>query len=212
MGLLRKASIKLLKRLSSRKRQCKAEREGVDTATPQQADSATRTDQELTQSSSVEMASTAAVLTRVTATVALQEQAESVDDACGGWSSEPAVNATGLSNLEGGLRRAVAAADLKMLPSTAATGNGGALGVRNLSSESDSGVCLGAESELHELEDEDYECDDEDFEWSDDEYECECEECAFARCEDILEDWHISAKDLALDKALSSNQEETVYR
>ena len=138
-----------------------------------------------------------------------------MDDACGGWSSESLtlVNATGLSNLELGLRRAVAAADLKKLPSTAAaTGNGGVLGVRNLSSESDSGVSLGAESELHELEDAAYECDDGDFEWSDEEYECECEECAFARCKEILEDWHISAKDLALNKVLSSEQGETVYR
>jgi hypothetical protein len=211
MGLLRKARRKLLKRLSSRKRQCKAD---IAIETPQQADTRCNvpsrvTEVELTQGETVPTATV-----RVTASAALQERAEIVDDACGGWSSEPVVNVTELSsdcNLEAGLRRAVAAADLKMLPAVG-TGSGGFLGVRNLSSESDSGVCLGTESELQELEDEACEYDDGDFAWSDEECECECDECAFARCEDILEDWHISAKDLTLEKVVSSEQGEMVYR
>ena len=63
MDLLRKARIKLLKRLSLRKRKCKAG--GVDTVTPQQADTCSRTDVELAQSSSAEMVSLVAVLTRI---------------------------------------------------------------------------------------------------------------------------------------------------
>jgi hypothetical protein len=101
----------------------------------------------------------------------------------------------------------------EMLPTTAAAGE--PLCARNLSSESDSGVCLG-EGELTEADSECACCfsgeeDDEgeDFERSED--ECECEECAFARCEDILEDWHVSAKDLALDKVLSTRRQELVY-
>ena len=83
------------------------------------------------------------------------------------------------------------------------------LGVRNLTSEADSGVCMGEDvvSECGD-EDEDYE-----LEWSEDEEEeCECEECVFARCQDRLEDWHVSAKDLTLDKVISSDRGEVTYR
>ena len=70
-------------------------RETIDTA---QADICSRTDLEVMQSSSAEMASPAAVLTRVTATVELQEQVEIVDDACGSWSSEPVVRTSFVPN------------------------------------------------------------------------------------------------------------------
>ena len=79
----------------------------------------------------------------------------------------------------------------------------------NVSSESDSGVCLGEfEEGVARLDDDGCSV------WSDaeEEDECECDECSFARCETILEDWHISAKDLALDKVLSTRQDERVYR
>lgn len=87
----------------------------------------------------------------------------------------------------------------ELLPSMAAKS-----GVHALPSESDSGVCLD-ENEL--LEDVVSEYGDVDFEC-----ECECDECAFARWEDVLQDWHIPAKDLTLDKVASSQQGETVYR
>lgn len=129
-------------------------------------------------------------------------------DNTGSWSSEfyaPPEPATVVN-----VTRGCESENLEMLSSVAAavttTGGNELAGVRNLSSESDSGVCLGGESD--ELIN-----DDSSSEWSEEEeYECECEECAFSRCEDILEDWHISAKDIALDKVLSSHQEEMVYR
>lgn len=130
----------------------------------------------------------------------------------GCFSRESVVNVTDLSpscQLLGvdGLAQTTAAAgtaDVQML-STSVRG-GEAAGVRNLYSESDSGVCL---SESEAGDEATSECADEDFE---DEYECECEECAFARCQYVLEDWQIAAKELTLDKVLSSQPGETVYR
>ena len=81
----------------------------------------------------------------------------------------------------------------------------------NVSSESDSGVCLGEEFGEGPQEDDACSVWSEEDEGEED-FECECDECSFARCETILEDWHISAKDLMLDKVLSRRQEERVYR
>ena len=124
----------------------------------------------------------------------------------GCFACESVVNVTELgSSCElGGDRLApsAATADVQMLSSARGLE---AAGSRNRSSESDSGVCL-SEDEL------DSECGcagDEDFE---DEYECDCEDCAFARCEYVLEDWLISAKEVTLDKVLSGQPGETVYR
>ena len=107
--------------------------------------------------------------------------------------------------------------DLDMLPTSAAGAATDAaselvaagLGVRNLSSESDSGVCLGGEEGEEQFDDSASELSEDEEE---EEYECECEECAFSRCKDILQDWNISAKDLTLDKVQSSQPDETVYR
>ena len=108
----------------------------------------------------------------------------------------------GVVNVTGGLE-----ASGEMLAAAAAACRGIAL---SASWESDSGVCL-VDSEEHEGEgegDEGEDC------WSEEgeDFECECDECSFPRTEDVLEDWHISAKDLALDKLLASQREERVYR
>ena len=94
---------------------------------------------------------------------------------------------------------------------------------RTPSSESDSGVCLdGEEAEIAEdEEDEEEEIDDEEEEKEEEEeegegedwpWECSCDECFFARCEEELEDWRISAKNLSLDKIVSRESGEIVYR
>ena len=89
---------------------------------------------------------------------------------------------------------------------------------RTASSESDSGVCLdGEEAEIAEDEEEEEEkIDDEEEEDEEEEegedWECSCDECFFARCEEELEDWRISAKNLSLDKIISRESGEIVYR
>lgn len=130
----------------------------------------------------------------------------------GCFARDPVVNVTELGSscelgMGGGdeLLPSAAAADVQMLSPARGVEPAGA---RNLSSESDSGVCL-SEVELQREDEFAAYTDNEDFE---DEYECECEECAFAKCEHVLEDWHISAKELALDKVLSRQPGETVYR
>lgn len=120
--------------------------------------------------------------------VAMQDRAESKYSwSAGCFVPESVVNVTSSCELEAG----------EMLLSINATKN-------SLCSESDSGVCL----------DENWPVDDVVSEYgeADFEYECECDECAFAQLEDTLQDWHISAKDMTLDKVLSSEQGETVYR
>ena len=91
--------------------------------------------------------------------------------------------------------------------------------VRNLSSESDSGLCLdeddlatecGSEEGEGEEEEETYGSDWE-GEW-DEEEECGCDECVFFRCEDQLEDWRISPANLSLGKVLVNQGEDMVYR
>lgn len=127
------------------------------------------------------------------ACVAMQE-ARDDDWTTGCFVRETVVNVTPGCELEVGR-----VAGPELLPSMAAKSV-----VHALPSESDSGVCLD-ENEL--LEDVVSECGDVDFEC-----ECECDECAFARWEDVLQDWHIPAKDLTLDKVLSNQRGETVYR
>lgn len=90
--------------------------------------------------------------------------------------------------------------------------------VRNTSSESDSGVCLDdgeiqlAEQEcLEEEEEEDEELEEDEGE-EEEEWECNCDECFFALCEEQLDDWRISAKDLSLEKVLSNEDGEVVCR
>lgn len=84
--------------------------------------------------------------------------------------------------------------------------------VRNPSSESDSGVCLDdAELRMAEEEEEDEE-EDEEEEDEEGEWECNCDECFFAQCEEELDDWRISAKDLSLDKVVGREDGEVVYR
>lgn len=210
MGLLDMACKGLMKRLNWRKRGCKA---AITDTGSSQADTRCSSCTEATSAKPrMQCSSDSSTAVRMTF-VAIQEQAELGIKPNDAWSSGcfvrepvPVVNVTGLGSSGCDLEARRRAAE--MLPSTP---KGGDLGVRNLSSESDSGVCLG-ESELHELEEAVSECGEGDFEWSDHEYECECDECAFARCEDILEDWHISAKDVTLDKVLSSEQGEMVYR
>ena len=159
---------------------------------------------------------------------------------------DPAISATTPSSLPGATkRRSRATSPVRLFPLGASTtslrpsetpaGRGGVEGrfatdaagssraVWTLSSESDSGVCLGREDEEEEEGEAvggeaDSECGscsscflDED--WEDDELEdCDCAECTLERCEKVLEDWNISAKDLTLDKVLSSRPSERVYR
>lgn len=191
MGLFGKTYRRLLKRWS---RGCKA------ATVPLQANtsrcSSCDLHSELVQGSREMLTDDSATAARG-ACVAMQEAQGRYDD---GWSAgcfvpETVVNVTPSCELEVGGRVAVP----ELLPSMAAKS-----GVHALPSESDSGVCLD-ENEL--LEDVVSECGDVDFDC-----ECECDECAFARWEDVLQDWHISAKDFTLDKVLSSQQGETVYR
>ena len=81
-----------------------------------------------------------------------------------------------------------------------------AAGSWNVSSESDSGVDLGADYEGESGGYPDW-CEE-----GEEGEECECEECALERCEDGLEDWQIAAKDLNLEKKLSRRSTESVYR
>ena len=202
MGLLKKACRRVWKRLSSGKRACKPESYSTAVA------------------ASPEPLETVHLFLSATSTSALpglrlgplEASRSSLDAAPGSccrpsFPAAPVVNVTASNNPRGGVV-VQQAEDGDML-----SAKGVGESTWNVSSESDSGVCVGGFNGDGTQED------DRCSVWSgaeeeeeEEDFECECEECSFARCETILEDWHISAKDLSLEKVLSSRQDERVYR